>query len=151
MKKILFILFVICGSQSTNAQPSHINIVKDTVVIARTTSFIHVNEHIPAVVLSNGSVVYEGEYIPLGKGTLPNGDFNYIATASNTMEAKLKFSTILKSIRLIEIKKKGGKKYGYKYFFIAEGGHLIQLEDAIATGEVVLPAVNTLANASAYK
>lgn len=88
--------------------------------------------------LSNGSVVKENDKIKLGKGTLPNGDFNYIATPSNTMEAKPKRDTRIKEIRINEIKRKGKEKYGYKYIVICEGNYILQLEDAIATGEIVL-------------
>jgi hypothetical protein len=91
-----------------------------------------------AVILSNGDTVVHNKPLKLGKGSLPNGDFNYIATPSNTMEAKLKRTTSLKEIWLMNIIKKGDKKYGFKYVFKAEGNYLIQLEDAVTAGEIVL-------------
>lgn len=135
MKKILFFLLLspFVGSSQ------QIRIVKDT---SADTKNIHSPFGKPrAVLLSNGAIIYEGQKLPLGKGTLPNGDFNYIATASNTMESKLKRTTSLTSIQLLYILKRGNKKYGYVYIFQAEGprdGYLIQLEDAVNAGEIVL-------------
>jgi hypothetical protein len=91
-----------------------------------------------AVILSNGDTVVHNTALKLGKGSLPNGDFNYIATPSNTMEAKLKRTTSMTRIQLGDIIKKGNKKYGLKYIFKAEGNYLIQLEDAVSSGEIVL-------------
>ena len=82
--------------------------------------------------------IYPGLNLKLGEGTLPNGGFNYIATPSNSMEAKLKRDTKLKEIEVRELKKKGNQKYGYRYVIIAEGHYLIQLENAIASGEILL-------------
>jgi hypothetical protein len=129
---ILFPTIIFC-------QQDHIYIIKDTVKLAKfKQSILKLEEPVPALLLSNGTIVYQGEKLTLGKGTLPNGDFNYIATPSNTMEAKLKAHNNLKGIEVTEIKKRGDKKFGYKYIVIGEGNHLIQLEDAIATGEIIL-------------
>lgn len=117
-----------------------IYIVKDTTAhVKNVHSLLKQTEDMPAVLLSNGTVVYQGEHLELGKGTLPNGDYNYIATPSNTMEAKLKRGTTLKSMEVTEIKKKGNVKYGYWYLIMGEDNYIIQLEDAIATGEIILP------------
>lgn len=137
MRKIFFIFLLIPAFASSQK----IHIIKDTTANEK-------NLHSPfgkpkAVLLSNGTMIYEGQKLPLGKGSLPNGDFNYIATESNTMEAKLKGTTTLTSIQLLYINKKGNRKYGYIYIFTAEGprnGYLIQLEDAINEGEIVLPS-----------
>jgi hypothetical protein len=117
-----------------------IYIVKDTTAhVKNVHSLLKQTEDMPAVLLSNGAVVYQGQFLEIGKGTLPNGDYNYIATPSNTMEAKLKRGTTLKSIEVMEIKKKGNVKYGYWYLIMGEDNYIIQLEDAIATGEIILP------------
>lgn len=96
------------------------------------------HELLYAVILSSGDTVVHNTHLKLGKGSLPNGDFNYIATASNTMEAKLKRATTMREIHLRNIVKKGKEKYGFKYVFTAEGKYLIQLEDAVNAGEIVL-------------
>jgi hypothetical protein len=98
----------------------------------------HQNYLVHAVVLSSGDTIKPYMRLKLGKGSLPNGDYNYIATPSNTMEAKLKRTTKLTDIEIISIMQKGKKKYGYKYVFEAQGRYLIQLEDAIAAGEIIL-------------
>ena len=89
-------------------------------------------------ILSNGDSVMEGQSLKLGKGTMPNGDFKYIATASNTDEAKLKRATKLTEVTVGEINRKGNEKYGYKYIFRIDGGYYLQLENAVATGEIIL-------------
>jgi hypothetical protein len=98
----------------------------------------HTHYTVDGLVLSNKDTVGEGDLLTLGKGSLPNGDFNYIATPSNTMEAKLKRSTRLKKIEVVNIRVRGNKKYGYKFIIEAEHNYLIQLEDAIYAGEIIL-------------
>ena len=93
---------------------------------------------IDILILSNGDTVGHGTILTLGKGTLPNGDYNFIATGSNSMEAKLKHTTMLKTLTVDEVKQKGKAEYGYKYIVIVQGKYLVQLEDAIATGEIIL-------------
>lgn len=106
MKRI-FILAILLPT-IVLSQTDHIYIVKDTVRLAKNMhSILKLNEPVPALLLSNDTIIYEGEKLTLGKGTLPNGDFNYIATPSNTMEAKLKAHNSMKEIQIIEIKKKG--------------------------------------------
>jgi hypothetical protein len=122
MKKILFLNFLI--PTIVLSQSDQVYIVKDTTARVKYKSLgLGFMENVPAILLSNGVVVYQGERLTLGKGSLPNGDFNYIATPSNTMEAKLKKRTRLKDIEIKEIIKKGNKKYGYKYIFKAEGNY----------------------------
>jgi len=136
MKKILLLLFIIPSSMFAQER---IVIARDTMIkYPQKGSLLKVSEKELAVILSNGSLIQHGDKLKLGKGTLPNGDFNYIATPSNSMEAKLKRDNKLDGIKIIEIIKKGNKKYGFKYVFKCEGNYLIQLEDAIATGEIVL-------------
>jgi hypothetical protein len=90
------------------------------------------------LVLSNNDSLFEGSLLKLGKGTLPNGDYEYIATASNTPASKLKRTTTLTELKIIKLKRRGEEKFGYKYFIITEGGYLVQLESAVATGEIII-------------
>jgi hypothetical protein len=106
--------------------------------MVRSKSWPHARYHVDGLTLSNGTYIYAGEALTLGKGTLPKGDFNYIATPSNSKEAKLKARTRLKTIRIEEIIKKFSKKYGNRFIVKGEENYLIQLEDAIATGEIML-------------
>jgi hypothetical protein len=45
----------------------------------------------------------------------------------------------MKEILVESVYRKGNKKYGYKYIVKAESGYPIQLENAISTGEIILP------------
>ena len=133
MKKILPLLFFPCLSFG-----QAFTIIKDT-VIQLPKAFKHeANIETLGVVLSNGAIVYKGMSVRLVKGSLPNGDYNYIATPSNSMEAKLKARTPKKELLIEKVLRKGNKQYGYKYIFIAEGNYLIQLEDALSAGEIEL-------------
>jgi hypothetical protein len=105
-------------------------------------SFPHMPIYQGVIILTSGDTVMKGTFLKLGKGSLPNGDYNYIATPSNTMEAKLKRTTKLTSIEVKEIIKSGSEKYGYRCVVKAEGSYLIQLEDAIATGEIIFNTVS---------
>lgn len=117
---------------------SQIKIVKDTSVVVKVRDWPHAKEKHIALVLSNGQIITQVNDLKLGKGSLPNGDFNFIATPSNSMQAKLKAGTMLKEIKIDEIKVKGNKKFGYSYIIICEGNYLVQLEDAVAAGEIIL-------------
>ena len=87
-------------------------------------------------IMSNGDTLREGGYLILGRGSLPNGDFNYIATPSNSMESKLKRTTTLSKIKVVELTRKGDREHGYKNIIVAAGNYRVQLEDALATGEI---------------
>src|SRR5665213_721003 len=136
MKKLTTIVLILLSSHS---------FAQDKILI---TQYINVKQPVKpgsnikswttAVVLSNGDTIPALSFLALGKGSLPNGDYNYIAKRSNTMEAKLRRSNKLNAIWLERIKRKGHIKYGFKYEFEAEGNYLIQLEDAVASGEILL-------------
>jgi hypothetical protein len=138
MKYILSLLFIFCFflAYSQDNQSSNSVTISKFIKVKATGIFTN-NDFDYGVILSNGDTLYKGSKIKLGRGTLPNGDFNYIATPSNTMEAKLKRTTTLTEMKLKEINIKGNEKYGYKYYFKTDGGFLIQLENAAATGEIV--------------
>lgn len=139
MKIILFVFLV---TPFISFSQEKIAIVKDTVLSFPTKTWPHSPVLQRNIMLSNGVLLHIGSGIKLGKGTLPNGDYNYIATPSNTMEAKLKASTKLKSIRIEKIIKKGNERYGIKYIFICEGNYIVQLEDGIASGEIIMDRPN---------
>lgn len=110
-------------------------------------------EKIPEYKASNGIVYHVGDTIKLGRGSAPNGDFNYlqmggmynamVATggggqmASSVGRNYSGLNVILKKIK--ETKFKGGKKV----IFVVGGGNItnynLMIEDAIASGEVDCP------------
>lgn len=134
--KILLVLLLLVSSVSFSQKT--ITVVRDTTVKTPERNSPRDKFYKLALVLSNGRIVADTSKFLIGKGSLPNGDFNFIATASNTMEAKLKKNTPLKVIEVIKIKKKGKEKYGYTYTIYCEGGYHVQLEDAVLAGEIIL-------------
>lgn len=137
MRKLLLPVLILTLS-SVHAQTS-----KVTIAEVKTIPWIdprppHMKGIINIMILSNNDTLHVGSVLVLGKGTLPNGDFDYIATRSNTPQAKLKRTTTLKELKIIELNRKGDEKYGYRYYIKVDGGYLVQLENAIATGEIVL-------------
>ena len=137
MKRLLFISFLLPVAVFSQEKV----VIKEFIKVKDPEKSSWGKTKFAAVVLSNQDTVAELDKLKLGKGSLPNGDYNYIATSSNTMESKLKGTTQLKEIELKFIMRKGNEKYGYVYVFQAEGprgGYLIQLEDAIVAGEIVL-------------
>lgn len=137
MKAIFFLIAIVPTSlfaQSTE----HVHIIKDTSVSVAAKSWPYSHSLQKGILLSDGQIINSASKLTLGKGSLPNGDFNYIATPSNSMEAKLKHTTTLKQIEVREIRKKGDKKFGYTYIIVCESHYLVQLDDAIASGEIIL-------------
>lgn len=121
-----------------------ITIVKDTTIMVPSKSWPHIKSQMLAVKLSNGQILGGGMKIRLLKGSLPNGDYNYIATPSNTMEAKMRAKTKLKEMTIDYVLRKGNKRFGYKYIFQAkEGNYLIQLEDGLIAKEFEIIPLET--------
>lgn len=137
MRKFLLPVLILTLS-SVHAQTSRVTIAEVKTVPWIDPRPPHMKGIINIMILSNSDTLHVGSMLPLGKGTLPNGDFDYIATRSNTPQAKLKRTTTLKEMKIIELNRKGDDKYGYRYYIKAEGGYLVQLENAIATGEIIL-------------
>lgn len=137
MKKLFLPVFILTCT-SIYAQSERITIKEMVTVPYIDPRPPHMHSRTNVVILSNGDTLHPGTFLKLGKGTLPNGDYDFIATPSNTMEAKLKRTTTLKELKLTDLYRKGKEKYGYKYIIKTEGNYSIQLEDAIATGEIIL-------------
>lgn len=134
MKQILLFALLIPFLAAAQAP---IKIVGDTSV--NHPNFKGEKNRVFGVILSNGFILTGGMDVRLIKGSLPNGDYNYIATPSNTMEAKLRASTTLKEMPIFVVRRKGNKKFGYKYIFATGiGNYNVQLEDALAAGEIEL-------------
>jgi hypothetical protein len=146
MKRYIFLLVLIpCY---TLAQPS-ITIDRDTLI-----------DRNLAVILSNDSVIREGSILTCGHGTLPDGSFKYI---HSTPPSQLIMMSVKKedptpdisplnkrdtgmNLQVRSIKKQSHKDSGYRYV-IKVGGHKIvnytvELEDAIAAGEISGPNVS---------
>lgn len=141
MKRILFaILFLPLALRS-----------QKLAMIARDTL---INKE-PAIILTNDSIITEGSVLKCGRGTLPNGSFKYLHTSSTSWVAIMSASQanpeagvtpLGKSygglnLQVKAIKKLGNKKRGYRYIIKVGGGNIVnyevELEDAIAVGEIV--------------
>lgn len=144
MKYILTIAVLFISSFAFGQ--SDVTVVKDTVNADKKDGLL----------LSNGKVIWEGDNLKCGRGTLPNGDFKYIHTSGSSWVAlanarndgsspgiiplKSSFSGLNVSVK--SIKKIGNKKRGFKYLIKAGGGNIVnydlEIADAIATGEISL-------------
>lgn len=142
--RTIIILILLGFSTSINAQ--------DPITILRDTS----DKKRDGLILSNGKVIWEGEQIKCGRGTLPNGDFKYIHTApaswlnmmtlSHANPLGEAYSPIGRSysglnLDVKKIQKQGNKKRGFKYYLKVGGGNIVnymcEIEDALASGEIV--------------
>lgn len=132
MKKILFFLIFPAFSYSQEIELPRI--VKDTLFT------------------SSGFKVVAGTDIKLGVGSLPSGDFKYIAVSAASwsvlMDPSHKPDQIGRrwSGHLFHVKKfrrDGNKKRGFTYQLILGGGNIANydcdVENAIASGEIVVP------------
>jgi hypothetical protein len=132
-----------------------ITVAQNPVTISRDTTLIDEQ----AIVLSNDSIIGPGSVLKCGRGTLPNGSFKYVHTSRTSWVAVMAASTSDPSagvtalgkgygglnLQVKAIKKEGNKKRGYRYYIKVGGGNIVNyevdLEDAIATGEIVGPNV----------
>lgn len=101
---------------------------------------------------SCGWKIVAGADIKLGTGTLPNGDFKYVAISvsswANIMDASMSRTGIGRRyaghlVHVKKFRKDGNKKRGFVYNLIVGGGNIanydVDIESAIAAGEVVVP------------
>lgn len=102
---------------------------------------------------TSGFIIYSGQDLKLGTGTLPNGDFRYItvSTASfyyianrghSGMISSLSRKNINQKVTVLKIDTRGNKKKGYLFYPIINVGanhYQIDSDGAIASGEIVVP------------
>jgi hypothetical protein len=79
MKQLFIVLLFPLALKAQNK----ILISRDTMTYVKSLSWPHAHEKMMALILTDGTLVEGNSIVKLGKGTLPNGDFNYIATQSN--------------------------------------------------------------------
>ncbi len=101
---------------------------------------------------SSGFIVYAGQELKLGIGNLPNGDFRYINVSTSSfyyishkghhIESSLSKININHNVKVIKIITHGSSKKGYLYYpviNVASVPYQIDIDGAIATGEIVVP------------
>ena len=102
---------------------------------------------------SSGFVIYPGQDIKLGNGSMPNGDFMYITVSTSSFYYianrgkpgvinALSRKYINQHAMVLKIDVRGNEKKGYLYYPIINVGanrYQIDTDGAIATGEIVVP------------
>jgi hypothetical protein len=131
---LLIILLILPGFAFSQTE---ISILRDTMTMVHARTWPHATTKRRALVLSDGHLIETFESLKLGIGSLPDGDFNYITKPSNNVDPQLKFNTTRDELVVAEIKKKGSKKSGYKYEIVCEGNYVIQIDEALAKGEII--------------
>lgn len=115
---------------------SKITVERDTMTMARARDWPHATTRKRALILSNGQIIDTYSTLKLGIGSLPDGDYNFILT-SNSLDPKLKFNTPERELSISEIKKKGSKRSGYRYEIICQGNYVVDIDEALASGEII--------------
>src|SRR5580704_13639245 len=95
---VLLITCGIAGSQSLN----NVTIIKDTTVRVPSRDWPHyADDKTLAIILSDGVILCDTSKIRIGKGSLPNGDFKYVARfttiTTEVYEVRLRGSTSSKT------------------------------------------------------
>jgi hypothetical protein len=135
---VLLTAYGIANSQSLN----NVTIIKDTTLRVPSREWPHyADDKSLAVILSNGELICDTSKIKIGKGSLANGDFKYIARfttiSSQVYEGRLKASTKSKMMEVQSITKRIYSKDVFQYDVFCIGGYHIQLADALSSGEII--------------
>src|SRR5579862_5526323 len=143
MKVLLTIVLLMFFSAGISQSLEKVTIVKDTTVRVPSREYPHfADEKSLAVILSNGIILSDTSKITLGKGSLPNGDFQYIARfttiSSQVYEVRLKGSTKSIMMEVQKITKRVEGNNVSQYDILCIGGYQIQLTNALLSGEIIL-------------
>jgi hypothetical protein len=144
MMKVLFtVVLLMFYSVGIGQSLEKVTIIKDTTVRVPSRQYPHyADEKSIAVILSNGVILSDTSKIRIGKGSLPNGDFQYIARfttiSSEVYEGRLKGSTTSKMMEVQTITKRVDGNNISQYDVLCIGGYQIQLANALLSGEIIL-------------
>jgi len=108
---------------------------------------------------TSGFVIGKGQRIKLGLGTMPDGDFKFVRINSASLFHNTEISNYAsgynansansmnrrntgREFTVAKLEKRGDEKHGYSYYVVLAGlpRHEVDIENAIASGEVVVPA-----------
>jgi hypothetical protein len=128
---VLLLLPAMAFSQTT------ITIERDTMTMVHALAWPHATTLKRALVLSNGGLIETYATLKLGYGSLPDGSYNFIIKSSSDLDPNLKFDTPIKELPILQIRRSGNKKSGYKYDAICQGNYLVHLNEALASGEIL--------------
>ena len=143
MKTLLTIVLLISYRMGIGQSPSNVTVLKDTTIRVPSRDWPHyADDKSLAVILSNGIILTDTSKINIGKGSLANGDFKYIArfmtVDSQVYETRLKGSTKSKMMEIQSITKKIYNNTDAQYEILCIGGYQIQLSNALSSGEIIL-------------
>ncbi len=107
---------------------------------------------------SSGMVLGKGQKIKLGLGTMPDGNFKFVRINSVSLFHNSEVSNYNsgfnannansmnrresgKMFTVVKIEKRGDDEHGYTYYVVVAGTprHEVDVENAIASGELVAP------------
>jgi len=104
----------------------------------------------------NGYSIAEGDTLHFGRGTMPSGNFKYIAQPVNVFagsaEMSLHRSFSGRTLIVKDLRESKSKRMGQKVLAVVNPGgfnYAVELEDAIATGEIVAINSRRMGQASA--
>ncbi len=141
--KILFTVFLLLAYGISSGQiRSNVTILKDTTVRVPSREYPHyADTKSLAIILSDGVILTDTSSITIGKGSLPNGDFKFIARYSTidaqVYEVRLRGTTKSKMMEVQNITKKVTGNLT-QYTIVCVGGYQVQLEEAVSAGEIIL-------------
>ncbi len=141
MKVLLTVGFLMLHGVGISQSPEKVTIIRDTTVRVPSREYPHyADEKSLAVILTNGVILSDTSKITIGKGSLPNGDFQYIARfttiSSQVYEVRLKGSTKSIMMEVQNITKRVDGNNVSQYDVLCIGGYQIQLADALLSGEI---------------
>jgi hypothetical protein len=142
MKILLTVVLLAAYSIASSQSLYDVTILKDTTVRVPSRDWPHyADDKSLAIILSNGVLICDTSKVRIGKGSLPNGDFKYIARfttlSSQVYEGRLKASTKSKMMEVQSITKRVYSKDVFQYDVFCIGGYHIQLADALSSGEII--------------
>jgi hypothetical protein len=112
-------------------------IIRDTITTVPARTWPHAATQKRALILFDGKIIETYSHLKLGMGSLPDGSFQFIVKPSVDIDRNLRYNTPLKELYILEIRKKGSKKSGYKYELLCDGNYIVQLDEALASYEVI--------------
>ncbi len=140
MKYILLAILVVCS------------------ILAKAQTFIPKIEN-DSLYTSSGMVLGMGQKIKIGLGTMPDGDFKFVRINSASIFHNTEISNYNsgynannansmnrrnsgREFTVIRLEKRGDDAHGYTYYVVLGGTprHEIDIENAIASGELAVPA-----------
>ena len=115
-----------------------------------------VGKSVPAFATAAGTLIHPGDTLHLGRGTLPNGDFQYVFVPDNvfTGSKQQNFTSQLSNlwVRVKDIRVQRSRNFGEKTVAVVKANTLngcVDLNAAEAAGEIITAHTRTAAVSAA--